>query len=319
MSNSIILDVGSINMDLVVQVPHLPVLGETLLGAGSLKLVPGGKGANQAVAMARLGAPVAMAGRVGTDPFGAQLLNALQADKIDTGLIVTDKQEASGVAFIFLTHDGDNAIVVASGANMQVGLDRVQLSNIFEAIAQARALVLQLEIPLETVKTLVAAGHNGGIPVVLNPAPAQPLPPETLRQLQILIANKNEASTLSDMDIENPEGARTAATRLHEQGIPIAVITLGAQGAVLAMDDGSGKTLTIYQPAPRVKVVDTTAAGDCFVGAFTVALTGGQSAADALKFAVYASALKVTKFGAQSGLPALAEVEAFLAQQPERS
>lgn len=315
MSNSVILVVGSINMDLVVQVSRLPVLGETLLGAGSLKLVPGGKGANQAVAMARLGAPVAMAGRVGTDPFGAQLLNALQADKIDTGLIVTDKQEASGVAFIFLTHDGDNAIVVASGANMQVGLDRVQLSNIFEAIAQARALVLQLEIPLETVKTLVAAGHNGGIPVVLNPAPAQPLPPETLRQLQILIANKNEASTLSDMNIDNPEGARTAATRLHEQGIPIAVITLGAQGAVLAMDDGSGKTLTIYQPAPRVKVVDTTAAGDCFAGAFTVALTGGQSAADALKFAVYASALKVTKFGAQSGLPALAEVEAFLAQQ----
>jgi len=319
MSNSVILVAGSINMDLVVQVSRLPILGETLLGAGSLKLVPGGKGANQAVAMARLGAPIALAGRVGTDPFGAQLLNALQADKIDTGLIVTDKQEASGVAFIFLTHDGDNAIVVASGANMQVGLDRVQLSNIFEAIAQARALVLQLEIPLETVKTLVAAGHNGGIPVVLNPAPAQPLPPETLRQLQILIANANEASTLSDMDIENPEGARTAATRLHEQGIPIAVITLGAQGAVLAMDDGSGKTLTIYQPAPRVKVVDTTAAGDCFVGAFTVALTGGQSAADALKFAVYASALKVTKFGAQSGLPALAEVEAFLAQQPERS
>ena len=315
MSNSVILVAGSINMDLVVQVSRLPVLGETLLGAGSLKLVPGGKGANQAVAMARLGAPVAMAGRVGTDPFGAQLLNALQADKIDTGLIVTDKQEASGVAFIFLTHDGDNAIVVASGANMQVGLDRVQLSNIFEAIAQARALVLQLEIPLETVKTLVAAGHNGGIPVVLNPAPAQPLPPETLRQLQILIANKNEASTLSGMDVDNPEGARTAATRLHEQGIPIAVITLGAQGAVLAMDDGSGKTLTIYQPAPRVKVVDTTAAGDCFAGAFTVALTDGQSAADALKFAVYASALKVTKFGAQSGLPALAEVEAFLAQQ----
>jgi ribokinase len=153
----------------------------------------------------------------------------------------------------------------------------------------------------------------------LNPAPVQPLPPETLRQLQILIANKNEASTLSGMNIDNPEGARTAAIRLHEQGIPIAVITLGAQGAALAMDDGSGKTLTIYQPAPRVKVVDTTAAGDCFVGAFTVGLTGGQSAADALKFAVYASALKVTKFGAQSGLPTLAEVEAFLAQQPERS
>src|SRR5260370_6101241 len=117
------------------------------------------------------------------------------------------------------------------------------------------------------------------------------------------------------MNINTRKGLRTAAVRLDEQVIPIAVIRVGAQGAVLAMDDGSGKTLTIYQPAPRVKVVDTTAAGDCFVGAFTVALTGGQSAADALKFAVYASALKVTKFGAQSGLPALAEVEAFLAQQ----
>src|SRR5260370_20241614 len=146
-------------------------------------------------------------------------------------------------------------------------------SRIFLRLSPRRALVLQLEIPLETVKTLVAAGHNGGIPVVLNPAPAQPLPPETLRQLQILIANKNEASTLSDMNIDNPEGARTAATRLHEQGIPIAVITLGVQVVALAMDDGSGKTLTIYQPAPRVKVVDTTAAGDWFAGAFTVALT----------------------------------------------
>src|SRR5258708_20433176 len=129
MSNSIILDVGSINMDLVVQVSRLPVLGETLLGAGSLKLVPGGKGANQAVAMARLGAPVAMAGRVGTDPFGAQLLNALQADKIDTGLIVTDKQEASGVAFIFLTPHCDNAILFAPRPNIHVYLVPIQPSK----------------------------------------------------------------------------------------------------------------------------------------------------------------------------------------------
>src|SRR5258708_22575736 len=151
MPNSVILVVGSINMDLVVQVSRLPVLGETLLGAGSLKLVPGGKGANQAVAMARLGAPVAMAGRLGSDPFGEALLRSLRADNVNTDLIVVDQEESSGVALIYLTPAGDNAIVVASGANMRVGQDRAQLSAIFEAITQARVLLLRLEIPLETV------------------------------------------------------------------------------------------------------------------------------------------------------------------------
>ena len=245
MSNNMILVVGSLNMDQVVHVPRIPVLGETLLGAGSLKLVPGGKGANQAVSMARLGAPVAMAGRVGKDPFGEQLLKALMADKIDTGLVAIDQQEASGVAFIFLTPDGDNAIIVASGANMCVGQDRVQLANIFEAIARARALVLQLEIPLETVTRLIAAGHHAGIPVVLNLAPAQPLAWEVLRQLQVLIVNEIEAGLLSDTHIDNQEDARTAATALRQQGIPLVVITLGARGAVLARDDGIGNTQII--------------------------------------------------------------------------
>lgn len=312
MQNSIILTVGSLNMDQVIQVPRLPALGETVLGAGALKLVPGGKGANQAVAMARLGAPVAMAGRIGKDPFGEQLLLALQADKVDTRLIVTDEQEATGVAFIFLVPAGDNAIVVASGANMRVGADRAQLSNIFEAIAQARALVLQLEIPLETVKTLIAAGHDAGVPVVLNLAPARSLPWETLSQLRVLILNETEASMLSGQRIDSLEDARLVATILHEHGIPIVVITLGAQGALLASSDAAGNTQSIYQPAPKVQVIDTTAAGDCFVGAFTVDLTGGRTAEEALRFAVYASALKVTKFGAQSGLPTRAEVDAFL-------
>ncbi|HXZ06014.1 MAG TPA: PfkB family carbohydrate kinase, partial [Ktedonobacteraceae bacterium] len=164
MSKSRILVVGSLNMDEVVTVPRPPVLGETLLGASSLKLVPGGKGANQAVAMARLGASVSMAGRVGTDPFGKQLIDALKADQIDTGLITIDQHEATGVAFIFLTPEGDNAIVVASGANMRVGEDQEQLAKIFEAITRAQALVLELEIPIETVKTLITAGHNAGIP-----------------------------------------------------------------------------------------------------------------------------------------------------------
>src|SRR5947209_5688691 len=293
MAQGIILVVGSLNMDQVVRVPRAPRLGETLLGAGSLKLVPGGKGANQAVAMARLGASVSMAGRVGTDPFGAQLVAALRADTVETGLIVVDQEDASGVAFIFLAPDGDNAIVVASGANMHVGQDRTQLATIFEAIAQARALVLQLEIPLQTVNILVAAAHNAGVPVFLNLAPAQPLPRETLHQLEALILNESEASLLSGQRVDSREDVRIVATVLHEQGIPNVIITLGSHGAMLAHDDAAGKTQVIYQAAPKVQVIDTTAAGDCFVGALTVALTEGQRAEDALRFAVYASALKV--------------------------
>jgi len=312
MANNKILVAGSLNMDQIVRVPRIPALGETLLGAGSLKLVPGGKGANQAVAMARLGAPVAMAGRVGNDPFGERLLSSLRSDNVDTDLIVVDQEEASGVAFIFLAPDGNNAIVVAAGANMRVGLDSVQSSTIFEAIAQAQALVLQLEIPLETVILFIAAAHKGGVPVVLNLAPGQPLSKEVLRQLEVLIVNETEASLLSGKRVDSLEDARIVATVLHEQGIPKVVITLGSQGAILAASDGSGKTRIIYQSAPVVQVIDTTAAGDCFVGALTVALTEGQSPEDALRFAVYASALKVKKFGAQSGLPTRAEVDAFL-------
>jgi len=312
MPQSNILVVGSLNMDQVVRVPHIPVLGETLLGAGSPKLVPGGKGANQAVAMARLGAAVTMAGRVGGDPFGKQLLGALHIDQVDTSLIVVDQEESSGVAFIFLTPDGDNAIVVAPGANMRVGQDHAHISTIFESIAHAQALVLQLEIPLETVISLIAAAHNAHVPAVLNLAPAQPLSKEVLQQLEVLIVNENEASLLSGQRVDSLEDARVVAVVLFEQGITTVVITLGSQGAVLATSDGTGKPRIIHQPAPAVQVIDTTAAGDCFVGALTVALAEGQQPEDALRFAVYASTLKVTKFGAQSGLPPRAEVEAFL-------
>ncbi len=320
MTQNQILVVGSLNMDQVVRVTRVPALGETLLGAGSLKLIPGGKGANQAVAIARLGTAVAMAGRVGNDPFGERLLSALQADQVDTGLIAIDQEEASGVAFIFLDPDGDNAIVVAPGANMRVGLDHAQTSNILASITQAQALVMQLEIPLETVVSLTAAAHNRGVPVVLNLAPAQPLPKEVLQQLDVLIVNEAEASLLSGQRgqrVESLEDARDVASVLLEQGIAKVVITLGSQGAILAIAAETAGARVIYQSAPKVPVVDTTAAGDCFVGALTVALTEGQTPEDALRFAVYASALKVTKFGAQSGLPTRAEVEAFLHQDPQ--
>lgn len=311
-----ILTVGSLNMDEVVQVERLPVMGETLLGAGSLRLVPGGKGANQAVAMARLGASVSMAGRVGRDPFGEHLLTALTADGVNTSLVVVDEQEASGVAFIFLSPTGDNAIVVAAGANMRVGEDPAQMERIFAALPNAGALVLQLEIPLETVKRLITAGHQAGVPVVLNLAPAQALPLELLRQVEVLVVNETEASFVRDTlagelapgpVIQGLAEAELLALNLHRQGIARVVITLGAQGAVLVCQGSA-----VHVAPPPVQVVDTTAAGDCFAGAFTVALSEGQSPEQALRFAVYASALKVTKFGAQSGLPTRAEAEALL-------
>ena len=316
-----ILTVGSLNMDQIAQVARLPIQGETLLGNGSLRLVPGGKGANQAVAMARLGAQVSLAGRIGQDAFGAQLLQALQTDGVQTTLLTVDEQEATGVALIFLLPQGDNAIVVVSGANGRVGEDEKQMQHILATLPHVQALILQLEIPLETVVKLVAAAHQIGIPVVLNLAPAHALPLETLRQLHVLVLNEVEASFLRDTLAgasavspipQTPQEASQLAVKLHERGIPRVVITLGAQGALLAHKDEAGESEVLRQEPPQMQVVDTTAAGDCFVGAFTVALLEGQPPAAALRFAVFASALKVTRPGAQSGLPYRAEVEHLL-------
>lgn len=308
MEQRAILVVGSLNMDQVVRVPRMPRLGETLLGGDALKFVPGGKGANQAVAMARLGAPVMMAGRVGRDTFGERLLNAARNEGIDTHLIAVDEDEASGTAFIFLSREGDNAIVVAAGANMHVGQDEEQFQHICEALPSVRALVLQLEIPSETVIRLIDIAHTHSIPVILNLAPAHTLPRDVLRKLSVLVVNETEASHISGQQVHTMEDARVVATVLHGYGIPTVVITLGERGATLVTRDADGQSRCIYQAAPRVQVVDTTAAGDCFVGALAVALTEGQHAEDALRFAVYASSLKVTRFGAQAGLPTLEDV-----------
>lgn len=323
MARQRILTVGSLNMDQVIQVARLPVPGETLLGAGALHLVPGGKGANQAVAMARLGAAVSMAGRIGRDPHGTTLLHSLAADGVDTSLVTVDEQAATGVAFIFLLPGGENAILVAAGANLGVGMDQEHMQRLQAALPQARALVLQMEIPLATVSTLITAGHQAGVPVVLNLAPAQALPLETLRQLEVLIVNATEASllhaslttsaaTVPPAQLTLEESTRLASSLHDTLGIPSVAVTLGKQGAVLAYHLQGAGTLCIHQAPPPVQVVDTTAAGDCFVAAFTVALSEGQLPASALRFAVYASALKVTAFGARSGLPTRARVEALL-------
>ncbi len=306
-----ILVVGSINMDQIVHVPRLPQFGETLLGAGSLALAPGGKGANQGVAMARLGGNVLMAGRVGKDVFGEQLLQALQSDRINTELVEIDQQEASGTAFIFLGQGGENAIVVSPGANDRVGREQQHFQQILAQMEHTRAVVMQLEIPVETVQKVLDVAHTHAVFSVLNLAPAVKLPWEVLRKVSLLVLNESEASLLSERSITTLDEAREVAVYLQNQGIETVVITLGGKGAVLATNDAHGKVVVFYQEAPHVQVVDTTAAGDCFVGALTVALTEGKTAEEALRFAVTASALKVTKFGAQPGLPRREEVERY--------
>jgi ribokinase len=303
-----ILVVGSLNMDQVVRVPHIPHMGETLLAENSLKFVPGGKGANQAVAIARMGASVTMAGRVGIDSFGDRLLDAMRTEGIDTQLIVRDKEENTGTAFIFLSHEGDNAIVVAGGTNMLVGEDEAHMQQIHAALASAQALVLQLEIPLATVTSLIEKADTLGVPVTLNLAPAQALSRDLLRKVTVLVLNETEATQLSGQQVHSVEDARIVATILHGYGIQTVVITLGARGAMLVTRDATGQSRCIYQASPKVQPVDTTAAGDCFVGALTVALIEGQRAEDALRFAVYAASLKIARFGAQSGIPYREEV-----------
>jgi ribokinase len=302
-------------MDQIVQVARLPQAGETVLASGSVRLVPGGKGANQAVAMARLGASVRMAGRVGRDAAGTQFLELLRREGIDSELVIIDEQEASGTAFIVL-EPGENMIVVAGGANMRVGEDEQEMQNLLAALPAARALVLQMEIPARTVSRLAEAAQRAGVPVILNLAPATELPLETLRCLEALIVNETEAAALmkhlparaETAGLQGLETYAAQATHIQRHGPASVVITLGEQGAILA---SQGATVHIH--APVVSVVDPTAAGDCFVGAFTVALTEGQTREQALRFAVQASALKVTTFGAQPGLPTRAEVENFLA------
>ena len=291
--------IGSSNTDMIVNVPRLPAGGETVLG-DEVVMVPGGKGANQAVAAARLGAQVHLVTRVGDDLFGEQSLANFRAAGLDTSFVTRDTDAASGVALIFVDGCGENAIAVASGAN--ASLSPTEVDRAREAIAVAHAVVLQLEIPLASVLHAAAVAKSLGTRVILNPAPAAPLPAELLRNVDVLIPNEHEATQLV--------GAGTPAAqaqRLLECGVGAVVITLGAGGVYYRSAEGGG---TIA--AHPVDVVDTTAAGDCFTGALAVALGEGQPLAGAGACANAAAALAVTRRGAQPSLPVRAEVDRLL-------
>jgi ribokinase len=303
-----IVVVGSFNMDLVVRMPAIPRPGETLLG-GVFATYPGGKGANQAVAAARLGSQVTMIGRVGADAFGEQLLAMARAEGIATRFVGVDASAATGVALIQVDAQGQNSIAVASGANFT--LTAAEVAAAFAALEQIDLLVMPLETPIETIVTAAELARQAGARVVLNPAPAQRLGSDLLHNVDVLIPNEHEAAFMTGIDIHAPQDARQAAASLLRSGPGSVIVTMGSQGALIA--EHAGPEIAFAQTAAfPVQAVDTTAAGDAFVGALAVALGEGRSLSTAARFASAAAAISVTRIGAQPSLPTRAEVEAFL-------
>ncbi|WP_395360114.1 ribokinase [Streptomyces sp. YH02] len=289
-----IVVLGSTNMDLVAYVPRAPALGETVTGR-SFRTIPGGKGANQAVAAARAGGEVSMIGAVGADDFGTRLRATLEHCSVDTDLLRT-AEGASGTAHIVVDDEGGNAIVVVPGANGTV----TSLDHGDEAlIGTADALLLQLELPLSVVVEGAATARRLGVRTVLTPAPAQPLPPELLASIDLLVPNEHEAAALTGLT-----DPREAALALLKD-VPEVVVTLGAAGSLYAVRGADPVTV----PAPRVRAVDTTAAGDTFVGALVVALGEGRPAPEALAWAGTAAALSVQREGASTSMPYRTEIE----------
>jgi ribokinase len=294
-----ILVVGSINMDLVVRTERHPKPGETVLGT-QFQTFPGGKGANQAVAAARSGGKVKMIGRVGSDPFGETLRKGLQENRVDTTCVLTTPGASSGVALITLDAQGQNTIVVASGANALLSpQDLRDFAPVFEG---ASILLLQLEIPLETVARAIALAKLYGVKVILNPAPAQPLPPNLLAQVDYLIPNQYELALATGIQVVS-----LAADALHGLGTPAVIVTLGGNGAFVSTPEKK-----VHVQGHTVPVVDTVAAGDAFVGAFAVALAEGKDLLEAVEWGNAAGAITVMRPGAQPSLPLREEITAFL-------
>lgn len=298
-----ILVVGSSNTDMVIKAAHLPRPGETILG-GTFFMNPGGKGANQAVAIARLGAPITFICKTGTDIFGHQSQQLFESEGINTSYIFSDPVNPSGVALISVDDNAENCIVVASGAN--ANLTPEDLKKAEEAIDQCDIVLLQLEIPMETVEYVAKIASEKRKKVILNPAPAQPLSAELLSHLYLVTPNETEAEMISGVKIIDEASANEAARVLFEKGVQNVIITLGSKGA-LVYNEGKSEVV----PAYKVKAVDTTAAGDVFNGALTVALSEGRNLIEASRFGCKASAIAVTRPGAQSSAPYRNEVDIF--------
>lgn len=303
-----VLVVGSANMDMVVSTPRFPKPGETVL-ADEFGMYPGGKGANQAVACAKLGGEVVFLGKMGRDMFRDRLVESLESEGVELTDTLIDNTESTGIALITVDGEGQNEIVVVSGSNMRLTPNEIMAKQ--ELFDRAGVVMLQLEIPIDTVVTAARLAKDRGACVILNPAPAIELPDELLRAVDFITPNESEAELIAGRN--GPAGASPveAARCLIDRGVGHVLLTIGSQGAmhVTARDAQS-------YPAYRVDVVDTTAAGDAFNGAFAYAISRGHDIEDAVPFANAVAACCVTRMGAQTSMPSLDDVERFRREQP---
>lgn len=296
---------GSINMDLVLQVPRLPIPGETISGF-CFFTAPGGKGANQAVATARLGIHTALVGRVGSDPFGESILLGLKKDHIDVSGIEIDVEHETGVALIAVDDAGENSIVIVPGANGAVG--KKDIGRLDPLSHKAQVLLLQLEIPINAVIRAAAVAKAGGLLVVLDPAPACCIPDSLYGLVDIITPNEVEVAELVGFSVDSPEEVARAAQILHKRGVETVIVKLGSRGSYWSHGGRSG----FVDAHHDVEVVDTVAAGDAFNGALAVALAEGRPFSKAMKWAMAAGAISTTKSGAQPSMPQRSELFAFL-------
>lgn len=298
-----ILVVGSSNTDMVVKTSRIPKPGETIIG-GSFFMNQGGKGANQAVAAARLGAKVLFICKTGRDLFGKQALQAYEKEGIDTSFVFSSKTAPTGVAAIYVDKKGENCIVVAPGANFELLPNDIDVAT--EAIKACDIILMQLEIPMETVEYVAALGKQYNKKVILNPAPARELPQKLMESVYLITPNETEAEIITGIQITDENAMQQAAKKMNSMGIENVIITLGAQGAYVYSPTFAG-----IVPANKVKAVDTTAAGDIFNGALAVALSENVALEQAVRFASKASAISVTREGAQPSAPYRKEVDNF--------
>jgi ribokinase len=298
-----ILVIGSSNTDMVVKTTHFPTPGQTLLG-GQFFMFPGGKGANQAVAAARLKGKITFIAKLGKDIFGDQSLAGFQQTGMDTRYIIRDEKMPSGVALITVNEKGENHIVVAPGANHSLTADDLNKSEL--AFVQSEWILMQLEIPVETIVHGAGKAQKLGKKIVLNPAPAQALPEELFSKLFLFTPNETEASFYTGVHITDIDSARKAAAALLKKGVANVVITMGSKGVYF-----TNSTEELLIPAPMVNAVDTTAAGDVFNGAICVGLAEGMTWKEALTWACKAAAFSVTRMGAQSSAPTREELDRF--------
>lgn len=296
-----ILVIGSSNTDMVVRTKHFPSPGETVLG-GTFFMNPGGKGANQAVASARLGGHVTFITKIGTDIFGQQALKQFQQEGIDTSYVLSDAELPSGVALITVDYAGENCIVVAPGSNASLSTRDIEQAK--DEFQNCSVVLMQLEIPLSTVTRAAEIAFKNNKRVILNPAPAAQLPDELLKYLFLLTPNRSEAELLTGISIHDDHSRKTAAQKLREKGIENIIITLGSEGAYIFNDQ-----ISIHIPTEKVDAVDSTAAGDVFNGAIAVALAEGNSLEDSVAFANKAAAISVTRHGAQASSPFRKEIK----------